>query len=61
MFEMDYGRFESGTEEVEEVVRVLLTGLGEDVGREGIRKTPLRVTKALHEGTRSIEHGYVVY
>ncbi|CAJ1949555.1 unnamed protein product [Sphenostylis stenocarpa] len=27
-------------------------GLGEDVNREGIRKTPLRVAKALSEGTR---------
>lgn len=37
---------------IEEAVRVLLQGLGEDVNREGIRKTPLRVAKALLEGTR---------
>lgn len=37
---------------IEEAVRVLLEGLGEDVNREGIRKTPLRVAKALREGTR---------
>lgn len=37
---------------VEAAVRVLLQGLGEDINREGIRKTPLRVAKALREGTR---------
>lgn len=37
---------------IEEAVRILLQGLGEDVNREGIRKTPLRVAKALLEGTR---------
>lgn len=37
---------------IEDAVRVLLQGLGEDVNREGILKTPLRVAKALREGTR---------
>ncbi|XP_044493053.1 GTP cyclohydrolase 1-like [Mangifera indica] len=37
---------------IEEAVKVLLQGLGEDVSREGLKKTPLRVAKALHEGTR---------
>ncbi|ESW12671.1 hypothetical protein PHAVU_008G132600 [Phaseolus vulgaris] len=37
---------------IEEAVKVLLEGLGEDVNREGLRKTPLRVAKALSEGTR---------
>lgn len=37
---------------IEEAVRVLLQGLGEDVNREGLRKTPARVAKALCEGTR---------
>ncbi|KAL8496173.1 hypothetical protein ACS0TY_020042 [Phlomoides rotata] len=37
---------------IEEAVRVLLQGLGEDINREGLRKTPLRVAKALSEGTR---------
>ncbi|KAK7395424.1 hypothetical protein VNO78_15982 [Psophocarpus tetragonolobus] len=37
---------------IEEAVKVLLEGLGEDVNREGIRKTPFRVAKALSEGTR---------
>ncbi|KAK7389350.1 hypothetical protein VNO78_24290 [Psophocarpus tetragonolobus] len=32
-------------------VKVLLMGLGEDINREGIIKTPLRVAKALCEGT----------
>ncbi|XP_051143656.1 GTP cyclohydrolase 1-like [Andrographis paniculata] len=40
------------TREIEEAVRVLLEGLGEDCNREGLRKTPLRVAKALREGTR---------
>ncbi|KAK7389352.1 hypothetical protein VNO78_24288 [Psophocarpus tetragonolobus] len=33
-------------------VKVLLMGLGEDINREGIIKTPLRVAKALCEGTK---------
>ncbi|KAK6145130.1 hypothetical protein DH2020_021950 [Rehmannia glutinosa] len=37
---------------IEEAVRVLLQGLGEDFNREGLKKTPLRVAKALREGTR---------
>lgn len=35
-----------------DAVKVLLQGLGEDINREGIKKTPLRVAKALREGTR---------
>ncbi|KAF7845599.1 GTP cyclohydrolase 1 [Senna tora] len=37
---------------IEDAVKVLLLGLGEDINREGLKKTPLRVTKALREGTR---------
>ncbi|XVF32132.1 hypothetical protein REPUB_Repub17cG0055700 [Reevesia pubescens] len=37
---------------IEDAVKVLLQGLGEDVNREGLKKTPLRVAKALREGTR---------
>ncbi|PKA47418.1 GTP cyclohydrolase I [Apostasia shenzhenica] len=37
---------------IEEAVRVLLVGLGEDYEREGLRKTPVRVAKAFIEGTR---------
>ncbi|KAK6163720.1 hypothetical protein DH2020_000584 [Rehmannia glutinosa] len=37
---------------IEDAVRVLLQGLGEDINREGLRKTPHRVAKALREGTR---------
>ncbi|KAL2336786.1 hypothetical protein Fmac_011232 [Flemingia macrophylla] len=37
---------------IEDAVKILLDGLGEDVNREGLRKTPLRVAKALREGTR---------
>lgn len=40
------------TPAIEDAVRVLLQGLGEDINREGIRKTPFRVAKALREGTR---------
>lgn len=49
--------FESEPETIAIVnaVKVLLQGLGEDVDREGIRKTPLRVAKAFREGTRGIE------
>ncbi|GFZ13333.1 GTP cyclohydrolase I [Actinidia rufa] len=37
---------------IEDAVKVLLQGLGEDINREGLRKTPLRVVNALREGTR---------
>ncbi|KAK1295184.1 hypothetical protein QJS10_CPA16g00615 [Acorus calamus] len=37
---------------IEDAVRVLLQGLGEDCEREGIKKTPRRVATALREGTR---------
>ncbi|KAI3926089.1 hypothetical protein MKW98_028225 [Papaver atlanticum] len=37
---------------IKEAVKVLLQGLGEDFNREGLKKTPLRVAKALTEGTR---------
>lgn len=42
---------EPETKKIEEAVGVLLKGLGEDVNREGIRKTPFRVAKALREAT----------
>lgn len=45
---------EPETVAIEDAVKVLLQGLGEDVNREGIRKTPLRVAKAFREGTRGI-------
>ncbi|KAL7263973.1 hypothetical protein ACSBR1_002011 [Camellia fascicularis] len=37
---------------IEDAVKSLLQGLGEDINREGLRRTPLRVAKALREGTR---------
>ncbi|GLU07969.1 hypothetical protein SLE2022_249060 [Rubroshorea leprosula] len=43
---------EPETVAIEDAVKVLLQGLGEDVNREGLKKTPLRVAKALREGTR---------
>lgn len=52
------GSIDLGFQEEEETiaivdaVKVLLHGLGEDINREGIRKTPLRVAKALREGTK---------
>lgn len=39
-------------DDIQKAVRVLLEGLGEDADREGLRRTPLRVAKALQEGTR---------
>ncbi|GJS28425.1 GTP cyclohydrolase 1 [Tanacetum coccineum] len=45
-------KFEKDGDEIEEAVNVLLKGLGEDVNREGLIKTPLRVAKALRDGTR---------
>ncbi|KAJ4966254.1 hypothetical protein NE237_018103 [Protea cynaroides] len=59
---MDGGRFVSElenllkneseiTKEIEDAVKVLLQGLGEDSNREGLMKTPLRVAKALRHGT----------
>ncbi|KAJ4967303.1 hypothetical protein NE237_019152 [Protea cynaroides] len=60
---MDGGRFVSEqenllkneseiTKEIEDTVKVLLQGLGEDSNREGLMETPLRVAKALRHGTR---------
>ncbi|KAJ1427933.1 GTP cyclohydrolase I domain [Sesbania bispinosa] len=43
---------EANTAAIEDAVKVLLLGLGEDINREGLKKTPLRVAKALREGTR---------
>ncbi|CAK9164609.1 unnamed protein product [Ilex paraguariensis] len=37
---------------IKDAVKILLQGLGEDINREGLLKTPLRVAKALREGTR---------
>ncbi|KAF9611702.1 hypothetical protein IFM89_034885 [Coptis chinensis] len=37
---------------ISNAVNTLLAGLGEDSNREGLIKTPLRVAKALREGTR---------
>lgn len=49
------GERETESGAIEEAVRVLLEGLGEDTNREGLRKTPLRVAKALREGTRGYD------
>ena len=38
--------------EIQAAVRILLQGLGEDINREGIKKTPLRVAKALRHATK---------
>ncbi|KAJ4886035.1 GTP cyclohydrolase 1 [Raphanus sativus] len=37
---------------IQDAVKLLLQGLHEDVNRDGIKKTPFRVAKALREGTR---------
>ncbi|RVW84153.1 GTP cyclohydrolase 1 [Vitis vinifera] len=56
---LDEGHVEVGFEQetlaIEEAVKVLLQGLGEDINREGLSKTPARVAKALREGTRDYE------
>lgn len=51
---------EPETVAIKDAVKVLLQGLGEDINREGLRKTPLRVAKALREGTRGAYCFYVV-
>ncbi|PIA32425.1 hypothetical protein AQUCO_04500196v1 [Aquilegia coerulea] len=38
--------------DIQNAVKILLQGLGEDSNRQGLIKTPLRVAKALCEGTR---------
>ncbi|WCJ37960.1 GTP cyclohydrolase 1 [Euphorbia peplus] len=43
---------ETTTLAIENAVRVLLQGLGENINREGIKKTPLRVAKALLFATK---------
>ncbi|BAT97106.1 hypothetical protein VIGAN_09046200 [Vigna angularis var. angularis] len=45
----------ANTSSIQDAVKVLLTALGEDINREGIIKTPLRVAKALSEGTREAQ------
>ncbi|XP_021864407.2 GTP cyclohydrolase 1 [Spinacia oleracea] len=52
---LNLGCMKTGMEiepEIQAAVRILLQGLGEDVDREGIKKTPLRVAKALRDGTK---------
>lgn len=46
---------EAETKIIEDAVKVLLLGLGEDINREGLQKTPFRVAKALREGTRGAQ------
>lgn len=48
----EYLEKRANTSSIQDAVKVLLTALGEDINREGIIKTPLRVAKALSEGTR---------
>ncbi|CAK9140906.1 unnamed protein product [Ilex paraguariensis] len=48
--ELDFEE-EPETLAIEVAVKTLLQGLGEDFNREGLRKTPFRVAKALREGT----------
>lgn len=49
------------TSVIEDAVKVLLQGLGEDPCREGLRKTPLRVAKAFREGTRGEYYLFVLF
>ncbi|KAJ4956520.1 hypothetical protein NE237_013303 [Protea cynaroides] len=50
--ELDLKDESETTLEIEDAVKILLQGLEEDSNREGLKKTPLRVAKALREGTR---------
>ncbi|KAG6477318.1 GTP cyclohydrolase 1-like [Zingiber officinale] len=50
--EMDSESDAESTRSIEDAVRVLLQGLGEDHEREGLRRTPHRVAKAFRDGTR---------
>lgn len=49
------------TQSIEDAVRVLLQGLGEDHEREGLRRTPHRVAKAFRDGTRGLCSPLVLY
>lgn len=48
---LDEGPDAPGSEAVEEAVRVILRGLGEDVGRQGLERTPARVRRMYAELT----------
>lgn len=48
---LDVGPDAPGSEAVEEAVRVILRGLGEDVGRQGLERTPARVRRMYAELT----------
>ncbi|KAL5215271.1 hypothetical protein ABZP36_004423 [Zizania latifolia] len=50
--EVGGGDGEAPADAMETAVRELLLGLGEDAGREGLRRTPKRVSKAFRDGTR---------
>jgi GTP cyclohydrolase I len=52
--------FESD-KELQEAVRVLLEGIGEDCGREGLKRTPHRVAKAFREGTKGTFSCFVCF
>lgn len=41
---------------IEEGVRLLLEGVGEDLSREGLRDTPARVARALEECLQGMDH-----
>lgn len=47
--------------EIQSAVRILLQGLGEDINRDGIQKTPLRVAKALRHATKGESHFLIIF
>lgn len=58
---MDSESDAESTRSIEDAVRVLLQGLGEDHEREGLRRTPHRVAKAFRDGTRGLCSPLVLY
>lgn len=52
---------EQETLAIQDAVKVLLQGLNEDINRDGIKKTPFRVAKALRDGTRGSFFPYFIH
>ena len=53
---MDNPEFREGLEDLASHYKSVITLLGEDVEREGLQKTPMRVAKAMQVLTRGYSH-----